>query len=372
MINVLSCQRNKPHTNVCGNIIIDFPAPTTGSYGCFMKMDRQSKLSILTVLFKNKRVFETLNIFGYASPTNRILINKDRFRDYLTQQGCTTAVKVFRAKFNNPGHTTEEVFLHELEKVGNVKKSIGHDLFGTFTTYRCFDDMFAFSIEPNEISKVKLSIRHKPDFEEEKVGAIYFMLQESCKYSLDDVITGQAKETFDAEEFEQNMSRIIRIMHERGIVHSDIKPQNIVFCPFSQIKYKLIDYGFALDLNHLQVPLKKLAGTRAYMSPYAIGLFNQVYMKNRQNQEHLTVYNEVKNMFTNTKYKAFYATLVRSHITSINRSKQYHKLEYILKKNDEYALMMTLFQLYIATRDTSLLAQATVLSLSTPCFFCDK
>jgi len=56
--------------------------------------------------------------------------------------------------------------------------------------------------------------------------------------------------------------------HSRGVVHRDIKPQNVVVAPEGEFRAKLMDFGVARlsDATALTVP-GDVVGTLAYMSP---------------------------------------------------------------------------------------------------------
>lgn len=376
---------------------LTLPVTTTGSYGCVVKVMNQSRPSIIAELLKNPQTMEKLVIYRHVGGGNTVrkeAIDTRQFLKFIGDHGCALAVKIFRASFKDPTKTSESAFRHELSKVLSVKSAIGDEHFYTYTTYRFFEGACAFSIEATHGASIKLYLSHKPDFKEQRVDALYFMLQEACACSIDKMLqpsqgmdglngtaikcgdgNGVRLPKVDAHELDKCIGKILRILHEAEVAHRDIKPQNIVYCPFSFVKYKLVDYAFAERLQMSPAgapPIMSLAGTRAYMSPYMIGLHNRVLQGDAANQDHINVPKMVGGVLKNKSYAKFYGTLLRAHILSIKRSQRYDDLNYVLLKNDDYAYMLTLLHIYSFTNDKSALAKATILSLSSACFYTDK
>ena len=273
------------------------------------------------------------------------------------------------------------MFLNELQKAKLVRSSIGNESFYTYTTYRFFNDACGFAVRPAEGYRIRLSLQHKPDYTETDVEEIYFILNEACAFSLDHLgKSGNASECttcngrvvkFDAQEMDQCISRILKVLHENGVVHKDIKPTNIVYCPFSYIRYKLVDYAFT-SVAHV-IP-HTLVGSKAFMSPFYLGSMKRLismgtgqYSASQTSQEMqriLLLYDS-----SCPECSSFYKVLVRGHLISLRRSNQLESHEYLEFKNDEYGYMMSLFNIYTMVKDPVLLARATAISMSTNTIF---
>ncbi len=85
-----------------------------------------------------------------------------------------------------------------------------------------------------------------------------FLVMEYCSGgSLRDKMDSCKISTSDALSWIQTLTTCLRTVHKKGIIHHDIKPDNIVFTQNGTIK--IADFGVA----------NKDKGTRAYMSPEA-------------------------------------------------------------------------------------------------------
>jgi pentatricopeptide repeat protein len=90
-------------------------------------------------------------------------------------------------------------------------------------------------------------------FYEEEV--LYLVMEFCSGGTLRDKISNNKVTPAEAIEWIQSLATCLRVIHKKGIVHHDIKPDNIVFTQNGTIK--IADFGVA----------NKNIGTRSYMSP---------------------------------------------------------------------------------------------------------
>ena len=350
----------------------------TKSRDCVIKLKSQSKPSVLIDLLKGFKA--KVDIFSHDLQNQRTKIDNNEFFRFLEEQGCTLALKIFRGK--NP----KEVFINELARASLVRSAIGNENFYTYTTYRFFNDSCGFVIRPAKDSKIRLSLQHKHNMTNNHNNAehvdhldeIYIILNEACAYSLENLKpdaksssvdigmnTGnkcnRPADRFDAQEMDQSISKVLKVLHENGIVHKDIKPANIVYCPFSYVRYKLVDY--ALAATSTVIP-KTMSGSKAFMSPFYVAYMAKSIIQ-KQRGQYLDTDKILSLYDAQPGYSRYYKVLIRGHLVSLRRSKQLDAHGYLELKNDEYAYMMTLFSIYTQVRDPVLLARATGMSMCT-------
>lgn len=128
-----------------------------------------------------------------------------------------------------------------IKQLSNKNKSEQEDIIHEIETISKFEN-------PNIVT-------YYHHFWEDKV--LYLVMEYCSGGSLRDKIASNSITTSQTIEWIQTLASCLRIIHKKGIIHHDIKPDNIVFSQNGTIK--IADFGVA----------NKNIGTRAYMSPEA-------------------------------------------------------------------------------------------------------
>jgi len=123
----------------------------------------------------------------------------------------------------------------------------------------------------NEVSILK-SLRHKnivplQDFFEEP--DCFYLVMQKCDGGdvLDRVASIEQYSEKDACQFSQGLLKAVQFMHERGIAHRDLKPQNLLLeNKDDNTSVKVCDFGFAKRV-HMPQSLTTLCGSLHYVAP---------------------------------------------------------------------------------------------------------
>ena len=77
---------------------------------------------------------------------------------------------------------------------------------------------------------------------------------------------------FEARHYARMIIRGLRYMHERGVVHCDVKPDNVLVFPGEDggNVVKLADFGLARRINVEEQIWVQQRGSPPYMSPEAL------------------------------------------------------------------------------------------------------
>lgn len=113
---------------------------------------------------------------------------------------------------------------------------------------------------------------------QESSGAVALILEDFGGISLKDLVGSGRLAVRSFLKIARILASHLSSIHAAGIIHKDIKPQNILVNPDTNV-VKLIDFGISSKLNvktqHLGNP-EVLEGTLAYVSPEQTGRMNRV------------------------------------------------------------------------------------------------
>jgi Protein kinase domain len=92
--------------------------------------------------------------------------------------------------------------------------------------------------------------------------------------SLSDILESDGPLTFEAvQSLSQRLAYGLQAAHDRGIVHRDVSPENIIIPGGDVARAKIIDFGIARSTQHGTVIGSGFAGKFNYVSPEQLGLF---------------------------------------------------------------------------------------------------
>ncbi|PCC73002.1 Predicted ATPase [Nannocystis exedens] len=121
------------------------------------------------------------------------------------------------------------------------------------------------------VVKVHALVRRDP-------GGLALVLERLQGRSLADVLRGGRLEPKTALEVGASLADTLAAVHQRQIIHKDVKPANVYIDPATR-RVKLIDFGISTRLSQepqrVQSP-DSLEGTLAYVSPEQTGRMNRV------------------------------------------------------------------------------------------------
>lgn len=99
-------------------------------------------------------------------------------------------------------------------------------------------------------------------------GIYYYTMDYIEGTNLGQLIVGQGMEPQRAVTIALKVARALNHAHERGVIHRDLKPGNIILD--EQGEPMITDFGLALNLERFGRPEPAIAGTPWYMAPEQI------------------------------------------------------------------------------------------------------
>lgn len=132
---------------------------------------------------------------------------------------------------------------------------------------------------------------HMYDFEME--DGILNLVMECGNYDLSSVLNNRAQHPLDIEfirYYAREMLQCVKVVHEAGIIHSDLKPANFVFV---KEYLKIIDFGIANTVPDHTVNIYRdtQIGTPNYMAPEALVAMNYSTQDGSDLNEDINVHN---------------------------------------------------------------------------------
>ena len=106
------------------------------------------------------------------------------------------------------------------------------------------------------------------------LGRPYLAMEFVDGRSLSEMLASDGPLTFEAvRSLTQRLASGLQAAHERGIVHRDVSPDNIIVPSGDVARAKIIDFGIARSTQHGTVIGSGFAGKFNYVSPEQLGLF---------------------------------------------------------------------------------------------------
>ncbi|XP_015081644.1 mitogen-activated protein kinase kinase kinase 17-like [Solanum pennellii] len=117
-------------------------------------------------------------------------------------------------------------------------------------------------------------VEKREDFTVEKGNIIYNILLEYARGSLSDRLnSGRGLEENEVKQYAKSILLGIREVHNRGFIHCDIKPSNVLLVAHAdtgKVTAKIADFGVALHQSQCKTTNGRLRGTVLYMAPEVV------------------------------------------------------------------------------------------------------
>ena len=123
-----------------------------------------------------------------------------------------------------------------------------------------------YSVDEYSVGKVKHSVDEHCVDKTKQSGSFYIVSKYAAKGTLGDRLkSGPAISIREAVDIVIAIAKALDVCHRKGIVHRDVKPNNILFGEKRQIY--LADFGLVLAQSEQHSHRNRVAGSPAYMSP---------------------------------------------------------------------------------------------------------
>ena len=141
-----------------------------------------------------------------------------------------------------------------------------------------------FKGEISLLEKLRNKDRVVQLFDYEMNSGVLYLIMECGDYDLSYVLSQKLKSSLDIEfirYYAREMVKCVKVVHDAGIVHSDLKPANFVFVKGT---LKIIDFGIANAVpdHTVNIYRETQIGTPNYMAPEALVAMNYTNDNNGQ------------------------------------------------------------------------------------------
>jgi len=108
------------------------------------------------------------------------------------------------------------------------------------------------------------------------LGVLYIVTDYIDGDNLLDVLGDQSPSTDELLAFLKRIASGLKIAHERGAIHRDMSPDNVLLPDGELLKAQIIDFGIATDLDPGQKTIigQGFAGKLGYVAPEQLGSYN--------------------------------------------------------------------------------------------------
>lgn len=302
----------------CGN---------NGSFGCIIDIQNVN-VKFLANIRNNPQRTKIALYKGFETPDDRKMLHGDDKITFINAL-CDKKIPGFKLFFNKDAITA---FADEMKAYNLlVRKRIGTEHHTYFDLKEVDPSFNSYAGAYIRLRDTQFNIKTKTDGTKH-LDHIYIIFQSFCN----------AKENTDIQtrltKIYSDISTSLKELHNKGLVHRDIKPDNIMLCGE---QYKLLDYGFASDLDVLsQTNLyEDFTGTLEYTIPsYSYGIIYKQIIKLytvKNNDDKIQIvsdFMEIMDPIDNVLY------MLCDHYITMKNQENNDNTELIKDLNDEYSM----------------------------------